>query len=155
MPQLEPMAGRAALRQHQQKQRLRRTSSFLSLASSDGQVSTRKQDESLSSSPHGESAQRKGQGLATATGKLYPLFFRWSRIDHLPWRVYRLSDEHRLVNAISCVKRPSISCRYRAGYFRSPGHQHAQASQHLYCIITYVLQEDPGIISQGKAFALD
>ncbi|KAJ9094470.1 hypothetical protein QFC21_006009 [Naganishia friedmannii] len=68
---LEPMAGRAALRQHQQKQRLRRTSSFLSLASSDGQISARKQDESLSSSPHGEGVQRKGQGLAGTTGTLH------------------------------------------------------------------------------------
>ncbi|KAJ9119617.1 hypothetical protein QFC22_003326 [Naganishia vaughanmartiniae] len=69
---LEPMAGRAALRQHQQKQRIRRTSSFLSLASSEGQASTRKQDESLSSSPRGEGViQRKGQGLGTSTGKLY------------------------------------------------------------------------------------
>ncbi|KAJ9098482.1 hypothetical protein QFC19_006349 [Naganishia cerealis] len=67
---LEPMAGRAALRLHQQKHRLRRTSSFLSLASSDGQISARKQEASLSSSPSGEIVQRTGPDIATTSGKL-------------------------------------------------------------------------------------
>lgn len=65
---LEPMAGRAALRQHQQKERLQRSSSFLSLASSDGQA--RRQDE-VSSSPRGEGIQKKG--LASSTGEHVPV----------------------------------------------------------------------------------
>ncbi|KAJ9107252.1 hypothetical protein QFC20_003789 [Naganishia adeliensis] len=64
---LEPMAGRAALRQHQQKERLQRSSSFLSLASSDGQAA-RRQDE-LSSSPRSDGIQKKGLNVTVPTGK--------------------------------------------------------------------------------------
>lgn len=61
------MAGRAALRQHQQKERLQRSSSFLSLASSDGQAA-RRQDE-LSSSPRSDGIQKKGLNVTVPTGK--------------------------------------------------------------------------------------
>lgn len=65
------MAGRAALRQHQQKERLLpRTSSYLSLASSDGQASNRKPDD-LSSSPGQESTApgRKSSSAVAASGE--------------------------------------------------------------------------------------
>ena len=91
------MAGRAALRQHQQKERLLpRTSSYLSLASSNGQTSSQKPDD-LSSSPRQENAAQGQQSSSAvaASGELlmrrilerniaYPLL-RTSSVINADW----------------------------------------------------------------------